>query len=88
MTTWRIPRESVEWIGPVVLTGDVAPIELALIPQGARPTSADWKSPEILGGQSGYLVSGLAPGRYSLWAKVSDTPEIPVFDDVVLVVIT
>ena len=88
MNIWRLPRESVEWVGPVTLDGDEGVLERALVPSGQRPAEADWKAPTTIGTERGLLVQGLAVGNYRLWARVTDLPEVPVFDDVATIIIT
>ena len=84
---WRIPRESIEWVGPITMTGTGA-LTVALVPDDARPTPADWQPPTVLDGERGVLVGGLEVGVYRLWAKVSDTPETPVFSRLAYIYIT
>lgn len=41
-------------------------------------TSADvteWDTPTTLGDETGVIVTGLEPGRYAIWTKVTDNPE-------------
>ena len=83
MTTWNLPRETIEWVGPVTVTADGEPataVELALLPLGTRPAGDVWQAPLVLDGGQGLLVNGLAPDRYVLWARVTDAPETPVLE--------
>jgi hypothetical protein len=50
--------------------------EVALTAQGTRPTV--WSQPTILEGKAGALLTGLTPGEYSIWVRVTDLPEVPV----------
>lgn len=92
MTTWTLPRETVEWVGPVTITHEGEPVgtfELALLPRALRPTESDWAAPTDLEGQAGYLINTpLDPGVHRLWARVPGVPETPVLDDVGTVIIT
>ncbi len=77
------PRETVELI-PVTVTVNGAPVttgvQLCVTPDGARPTV--WEAPYELDGRIGYMLDGTLQGdkAYRVWAKVTDTPEIPVID--------
>ena len=78
--TNRYPRESIELV-PTTVTLDgtaiVSGFELALTTGDARPTT--WEAPDVAGTTSGYLLPGtLTPGAYTLWARVTDAPEVPV----------
>lgn len=66
-------------------TGDVA--QMAFVPPGAIPASGDWHTAswetvgaahyaQCLVGPSGDVV--LRPGTYTVWVKITDSPEIPV----------
>jgi hypothetical protein len=52
VNTWRIPRESREWVGPiaVTVTANGAPVsdanvEFAVLPLRTHPAEADWAAP-------------------------------------------
>ena len=96
MTVWRIPRESVELIGPITVTEEEEVIEsfdVALLPVGTRPTEDDWAAPEVV--ESNYFILvgpgtdlELDPGSYLLWARYTANPEIPVLNETGTIYIT
>jgi hypothetical protein len=61
--------------GAAVTTG----VEFAALPEGARPEEADWGDADLLEGDTGVYISGLTPGYYWVWVRVTASPEIPVF---------
>ena len=75
------PRETVEF-APITITVDGTPvttgITVALVGNGARPSV--WVAPTTLNGKIGVMLTGLAPGLYNVWAKITSSPEIPVID--------
>lgn len=75
------PRETVEFL-PVTVTVDGAPlttgVEFTVTTDIARP--ANWAAPTVLEGAIGVMITGLAVGTYRVWAKVTDSPEIPVIE--------
>lgn len=85
MTAWSLPRESKELVGPITVTkDDVAypTFQIAVAAYGSRPvTFTDPTTVDNLQYRlTGPSTTDLAPGRYILWAKVTDTPEIPVIE--------
>lgn len=76
--TWRIPRETTEWIGPVTVTPADKPLELAILPDGQRPTEEDWQDPVVIDGKPGLVLTTPAVGSYAYWARVTSSPEVPV----------
>lgn len=67
----NFPRETVEYL-PIEATLDGTPTttyQVAVVPHGTRPTV--WTA-------SPYLITGLTPGYYDAYTKVTDTPEQPV----------
>lgn len=96
MSEWRIPRESVELVGPITVTDagvNVAVFEVAVIPRGARPVTADWSLPTVVGTGKFILVGPgttrpLTPGKYNIWARHVAAPETPFLDDVGTITIT
>jgi hypothetical protein len=73
------PRETIEF-QPIDITVDGQPAVAAqyqLTTGDARPSGA-WTNVTTLGGKVGFLISGLAVGRYLCWAKLSSAPETPV----------
>lgn len=98
ITTWRVSRLSREWVGPIAVTADDAPVTdwaYAILPAGDRPAT-----PEDIDGESttlddmlGILIGPgtdniLAPGRYLIWVRYVAGQEAPVMDDVGVLVIT
>ena len=75
------PRESVEF-APITITVDGTPVTtgvtVALVANGTRPTT--WVTPTTLAGKIGVMLTGLTPGLYNVWAKVTSSPETPVID--------
>lgn len=92
-TTIRIPAGSTEYIGMTVtgpvgvdLTDDT--VQLAVVIDGiASPDAPTWLAPNLLTFPSSNVIHAqlligplgldLDRGRYRLWVKVSDTPEVP-----------
>jgi hypothetical protein len=80
------PRETIEF-QPIDITVDGQPAvaaqyQLVASPSAAldylaRPSGA-WTNVTTLGGKVGFLINGLAIGRYLVWAKLSSAPETPV----------
>jgi hypothetical protein len=73
------PRETIEF-QPIDITVDGAPAVAAqyqLTTGSARPSGA-WTNVTALGGKVGFLITGLAVGRYLVWAKLTSAPETPV----------
>lgn len=75
-----IERESVEFV-PVTITVDGVEtqdaVTLALVEGGTRPTT--FTDRYDLEDEIGILTTGeLDPGTYTVWYKVTDSPEIPV----------
>jgi len=54
-------------------------VEFAIQLEGTRPVPADWNDADLLEGNTGVLISGLAPGYYWCWVRVTASPETPVF---------
>jgi hypothetical protein len=87
-TKWKIPRETKEWVGPVTVTPADATVELAFISSRLRPVEDDWQAPDVIEDQIGVLVDQPAKGEYSLWARVTSSPEVVVIDRFATVVVT
>jgi hypothetical protein len=93
-TTWTMPRESREWVGPLTVTANGVPTltyQVSVVHGADRPTR--WAAPDPLGGQLGVLVGPtatwpLAPGQYSIWVQVTSAGEAPVLDDVGTITVT
>lgn len=74
------PRETVEFV-PVVVTVDGAPVtsgvQICLNDSPAtRPTI--WVAATVLDGKTGFMVQGRSEGNLYVWAKYTDSPEVPV----------
>lgn len=74
----NIQRESVELLEvAVIVDGEtVTGFDVCVTPSRGRPET--WEQPLTIEGKTGVLIRGLAPGRYRVWARVVDNPEIPV----------
>ena len=96
MSDWRIPRESVELVGPITVTDDGTPVtdfDVAVLGQGFRPEDTDWATPDLVGSDQFVLVGPgtdrpLVPGVYRLWVRYTANPETPVLDAVASIRIT
>jgi len=77
MTT-RYPNGSVEF-QPVIVTVDgvqvFTGVQLSVVPFWTEHTT--WVDPITLDGQIGFMVGSYAPGNYTVWAQVTDSPEHP-----------
>lgn len=77
------PRESVEF-QPILITLDgnpvttAADVEVCITAQNARPST--WIASTSLGGEIGVMIQNLAVGTYLVWARITDSPEIPVIN--------
>lgn len=78
MSTWEIPRETTEWIGPVSVSPTNSGLQLAIVPVDTRPIEADWQDPVPLDGGLGLLLTTPEVGVYAYWAKFTDSPETVV----------
>ena len=97
-TTWTVPRESREWIGPISLTNKITGLPIgtfdtACLPIGQHPVEADWAAPTVLGAANGVLVGPGTPlalpgGTYALWCRFLANPERPVITDFGYVIVT
>ena len=74
-------RESVEFQpvevkldGLVVADG----ISYAIVPDGERPV--DFTDAVVLGGKTGVMIQGLDRGTYRIFAKILNSPEVPIID--------
>jgi hypothetical protein len=97
-TLWALARESEEWIGPLTVAVNGAPIttyQVAVVRHGQRPTT--WATPDndpqSPGTALGVLVGPatanvLTPGTWRIWVKVTLSPEVPVLDDAGTIIIS
>jgi len=67
---------------PVEVTLDGAPVttgvELAVTTPGVRPTT--WTEADTMGDKVGLMVQNMAPGPYTVWARVTSGLERVVLD--------
>lgn len=81
MTSLVLPRETVEYIPVVVTLNGVVTttgVSFAIVADGSRPSV--WTAATVLSSATYALVSGLTPGVWRVWAKVSAAPETPVIE--------
>lgn len=98
MTTWTLPRLSIEWVGPITVTRDGDPVTdwvVAVFPRQYQPATVDEidEQPTALDGGLGVLVgpgtaNPLTPGLYRLWIRYVSNPEAPVLNSVGTIQIT
>lgn len=96
MTTWTLPRESVELIGPITVDNAGAAVtafEVAVAARETRPQSADWSAPLVVEAARYVLVGPgtthpLGAGVHKLWVRYAASPETPVLDDVGTIIVT
>lgn len=73
------PRETVEFI-PVTVTLDGVAVtdgvEFCVTESNARPVT--WVAPVELDDLIGVMTDQQEPDTYTVWARVTDNPEIPV----------
>lgn len=73
-------KETVEFQEVVVMV-DGSPVtdnyHLAIALGSSRPT--EWNAPVTLGDKQGVMIQDLDMGLHTIWVKVTDDPEIPVF---------
>lgn len=78
-----LQRETYEFV-PIVVTVDgsaiTSGIEVAVVEAGLRPTT--WEAVYTLGTAVGVMVAGtaLGVGTFEVYARVTDSPEIPVIN--------
>lgn len=70
----RVPRETTEF-QEVLVDVDGQPVtaglELAFTRDDTRPVV--WTPATIQDGKTGFTISGLAPGSYSIWIRITQT---------------
>lgn len=85
LTAWSVAAETCEFVGPITVTADGAPVtnfEVTVTAPGARPIV--WVAPEVLGGNRGVMVGTGTPflltasTKYVVWIRYADSPETPV----------
>lgn len=89
---WTLPRESNEWVGPIVVTKTDAgtglpvtdPVTFAVLPVGTRPLAGDYHTPvaDPDGGSAIGVTAGVVASRgiWGIWAKVTGASEQPVLE--------
>lgn len=96
MSTGTLPRETVEFVGPVTVTADGEPVttfEVAMLAARSRPAEADWPEPDPVDGTPGVLVGGWHRPRararlVKLWVRYEVLPERIVLADGGTILIT
>lgn len=81
MTMLTVPRETVEYIPVVVTLNGVvvtSGVEFAVVADGSRPSA--WSAAVVLNSATYVLLTGLTPGQWRIWARVSAAPETPVIE--------
>lgn len=81
MTRNRYPRETVEFT-PLTITVDGQPVtdnvEVCIAANGQRPST--WTAAAVLDGKIGVMISALEAGWYTIFARVTSSPETPVIE--------
>lgn len=80
-TRFTYPRETVEYVyfDQLTANGETPVVaEYSLTAGLARPTN--WQTLSIIGGRFAFLISGLLPGWYTVWARIPDNPEQTVIE--------
>jgi len=75
------PRETTEFQPLIIKKNNVIVTEgisTSIAEHGERPST--WIPAVALGAEVGVMITGLTPGMYDIYAKVTDSPEIPVMD--------
>lgn len=90
VNTWRVARESAEWVGPVTVTAtaagtpvDPGNVQFAVVADNTRPTADDWAAPYVEPGGTALGVWASPVTGYQklgIWVKITDAPEIPVLE--------
>ena len=74
-------RESVEFQPVDVKLAGVSiteSVSFSIVPDGDRPVT--FVPAGVYGGKAGVMIQGLGPGTYRIFAKVNNSPEVPVID--------
>lgn len=98
ITTWRLPRQSREWVGPLTVVSDGEEIvdwTYVIMPFGQAPATPEDidGEPTVLDDALGIMVGPgtdniLSAGRHLIWVRYVAGVEAPVMDDVGVLVIT
>lgn len=75
----RYPRETKEFVPVGIALDGVATtsgVEFCITVDSDRPVT--WIAPVALSGLIGVMIDHLPIGMYTVWARVTDSPEIPV----------
>jgi hypothetical protein len=86
MSDWKMPRESLEWVGPLTVSANGVPTltyQVSLVKVHERPKT--FLPPDPLAGGLGLLVGpggtwAVEPGTYTIWVKITSAGEAPVLD--------
>lgn len=93
--TWRVPRESHEFVGPITVTVKVSgepvtldpdAIKFAVLADGQRPVDDDWANPVIDPDDPDAIGVAVTPvaafARYGIWAQLTiDSYEVVLDPD-------
>lgn len=90
ITNWTIPRESVEWVGPIHVYANAVETStymVAVVEEHNRPMVWTAPAPGDVPNTFGVMVGPgtghvLPPGDYRIWVKVNGVSEQPVLDHV------
>lgn len=89
---WVIPRESKEWVGPLVVLANGVPTTtytVCLKKDGLRPVVGDFGNPVPDGSDLGVIAGpNLEPGTYRVWVRKVTSLEDVWLDDVGYVIVT
>ncbi len=90
-TVWRVPIESNEWVGPIVVTNNNVPIthtswKYQIVLQGEAPglTWSDNVENPLVVGEWGVMAVPLLEdhdGTYKIWVQITVTGQTPVISD-------
>lgn len=90
--TWTLPRESLEWVGPIAVFAkvdgipvpvDPSVIRFALVPSGQRPALDEWLPPVVEPGGTALGVQAIpldTQQTFGIWIKFTDNSNVPVLD--------
>lgn len=89
LTQWELVAETLEWVGPITVTVNGSPVTnftLAVVEGSARPVTfvTPDADPDAPGTAKGVIVGAgstfplLVGKTYTIFAKYSDSPEVPV----------
>lgn len=74
----RVPRETTEF-QEIIATVDgeqVTDLQIAFTRDDDRPVA--WTPAILVDGKTGFTITGMEPGTYSIWMKISTGADTPV----------